>query len=197
MLGDRKTIVFIPDRKLHKVPFAALVDADTQHFLVQDFAIGVTPSATLYTHALEPGRALLDSLSGVALLVADPAFDRDAYPLPRLPGARQELLALSELYPQSDTLLDEAARPDVLREIMRSYEVIHFGTHGILDAESPAWSRLLLAAGDADAGELYAWEISEMELPATRVVTLAACQAADGRIWVGEGSSSSARCILS
>src|SRR6185295_5179619 len=47
-LGPVDRIVFVPDKILHAVPFAALRDRKTGRYLIQDRVIGVAPSATLY-----------------------------------------------------------------------------------------------------------------------------------------------------
>lgn len=195
-LEAARTLVIVADRKLHGVAFAALIDPATGRYLVEDHTLAIAPSATIHNRTQERARAMLGNPPRTALLVGDPAFDRGRNPLPRLPGARWEALTTAELYPHSDVMLDEQPRPPLLRRTMAAYDVVHFGAHSILNAESPAWSKLLLAAGDSGGGELHAWEIRRMDLSPVRVVTLAACQAADGRIWAGEGLSSLARAFL-
>ena len=44
-----QALVIVPDKNLHVVPFAALLDEQTGHYLVEKFRLTIAPSATLYS----------------------------------------------------------------------------------------------------------------------------------------------------
>ena len=64
---------------------------------------------------------------------------------------------------------------------LAGYRLVHFATHGILDADHPELSGLLLSDGFLRAHEIY-----RLSLPADLVV-LSACRTALGREMRGEG----------
>ena len=71
------------------------------------------------------------------------------------------------------------------------YRIVHFATHGEINAEQPELSRLVLSLFSAqgqqrDDGLLYAYQLYDLDLPADLVV-LSACQTALGRHLRGEG----------
>ena len=101
-----------------------------------------------------------------------------------LPFSREEAEALLAMAPPSERLgalgLD-ASRETVLSGRLAGYRLVHFATHGILDAENPELSGLLLSQGFLRAHEIY-----RLSLPADLVV-LSACRTALGREMRGEG----------
>src|SRR5207244_1129269 len=47
-------LVIVPDRELNSVPFAALYDAKTRRFLIDDFTINLAPNASFLRRRLPP-----------------------------------------------------------------------------------------------------------------------------------------------
>src|SRR6185295_16854240 len=56
LLAPGSTLVVVPDDTVSAVPFSALRNSETGHLLVQDSAITVVPSATLYLQACSRNR---------------------------------------------------------------------------------------------------------------------------------------------
>ncbi len=111
----------------------------------------------------------------------------------RLPFTRQEADALVALTPKNATFkaIDfQANRTNVLNGDLSQYRYVHFATHGVMDAERPGLSSLVLstvdAAGRPQNGFLRANDIYNMKLPAELVV-LSACQTGLGKEVKGEG----------
>lgn len=188
--GDR--LLFIPDKRLHAVPFCALRSSGGQA-LVNEHASVVAPSASLAVKTSERESGPMN-----ILVVADPEIDSRHFPgLRRLPGAREEAIAIRDLFGSDATLLSGAGatREAFEREAGRK-AFLHFGTHAVLDRDHPSLSRLLLApAGPEDPGTLNAREIQSLALPRTRVVSLAACRTGVGKL-SSEGVSSLGRAFL-
>jgi CHAT domain-containing protein len=174
-------LVFVPDRFLVQVPFAALFDARSGRYLIEDRSVSVAPSATLYLTALERYRNLPSGRRTV-LAVGDPAFDPQYYPqLPRLAAANAEAAEAAALYPGSQLLRGELATRSAFLEGAENHRLIHFAGHALLHPV-PHLSRLLLAPGDSsDSGALYADELAHHPLEHTELVVLSACRTvADG-----------------
>jgi CHAT domain-containing protein/tetratricopeptide (TPR) repeat protein len=168
-------LVVVADGEIAGVPFAALWSQRRRRYLVEDHAIRF--SATLRDVWMPPPvrhRAL-----GRVLIVADPAFDRTAYPeLQGLPGAREEAQAIMRLDPRAVLLQQaEADRPRLLAGLAGA-EVVHYAGHALFDDDQPGRSELVLAppAGTRGSGGLAADEIARLRLPHLRLVVLSACE---------------------
>ncbi len=179
-LLEGKRLVVVPDGALHYVPFAALPSPGSEEPLVVRHEIVTLPSsstlAAIRREARPPAAATL-------AVVADPVFARGEK-LGRLPFSREEAEALLALAPPAwrmGALGSDASRETVLSGRLAGYRLVHFATHGILDADNPELSGLLLSDGFLRAHEIY-----RLSLPADLVV-LSACRTALGREMRGEG----------
>jgi CHAT domain-containing protein/Tfp pilus assembly protein PilF len=113
--------------------------------------------------------------------------------LSRLPFTRQEAEAITSFVPREQSLqaLDfNASREVASSEDLRSYRIVHFATHGLLDDEHPDLSGLVLSLVDESGrpkdGFLRLNEIYNLRLNAELVV-LSACQTGLGKEVRGEG----------
>lgn len=195
LISGDETLVFIPDRSLHALPFAALVAPENGRYLVEDFRIATAPSATLYAQSTRDSRPG----DGALLAVGNPAFDPGEFPqLPDLPGSEAEATAVAALYPRSRLLTGADATPSSFLRLAGKHELIHFSGHALSTDTPGERSRLVLApepSGDRrDAVE--ARDLFDVPLPATRLVILAACSTGTGRISKSEGAMSLVRPFL-
>jgi len=208
LLG-RKRLLIVADGALHFVPFAALPIPGTEEPLVAGHEIVTSPSAS----ALAVLRSELDgrrSPPRTLAVVADPVFDaadprvahgsrrgatapRVPSPFARLPFSREEAESILALAPRDGRLKAlgfAASRETVLSGALRRYRIVHFATHGVLDAAHPELSGIVLSQVDPEGrprdGFLRAHEIYRLSLPADLVV-LSACGTALGREIHGEG----------
>src|SRR6185369_3735645 len=113
--------------------------------------------------------------------------------LARLAASRREAETLVALAPRGEvrTLLDfDASRRTVLSGELRPYRVLHFATHGLVDARNPELSGLALSqvdpAGRPVEGFLSLPDLYDLELEANLVV-LSGCRTALGKEIRGEG----------
>jgi CHAT domain-containing protein/predicted Zn-dependent protease len=190
--GD--VVCIIPDKYLHRLPFAALISPGTGRYVVQDFTVFYAPSLNVLLDCSEASRAKAAPESGRLLSIGDPAFDLVTYPdLSPLRSAEREAREVAALY-QRHTLLPgpEAVKERVLGD-MRSAEVIHFAGHYVINGSSPLLSKMLLtrgrgasAAGSQDP-DLSTFEIIGQRLDHTRLVVLSGCQTGLDRYYDGEG----------
>jgi len=197
-VGAGETLVFIPDKALHSLPFAALRDRVSGRYLIEDHRIAIAPSATLYVQALDRERRSGTVSRPRVLAVGDPAFDRTLFDtLVPLPAAEEEAKAVAGLYPGStDLLLGQRATRNEFLSRVRQYDWIHFAGHAMVNERNPLLSMLVLApAAAGEAGALYAREIYPMDLHAVRMVVLSACETG-GYVPGSEGVSFLARAFL-
>ncbi len=124
--------------------------------------------------------------SGGGPVAFGPAFER-------LSASRREAEAIAALVPPGESMvaLDfDAALPRVLGDRLSGFRVVHFATHGVIDAERPALSGLALsmvdAAGKPQEGFLHLHDVYNLRLDADLVV-LSGCRTALGKEVRGEG----------
>lgn len=193
------SIVVVPDRFLHRVPWAALWDSRAEKWWVERHALSVSPSASVLAASLARVRAYRGEPRGSALILADPTIDAEAHPsLPRLRGAATEGRAVAELYPGARLLVGGQATARAFLEEAPQHKIIHIAAHAQYLDEAPALSALLLAGtSDGDGGTLRAYELYGLDLSEVELVVLSACRTVDGFPQAGrEGVAGWARAFL-
>jgi CHAT domain-containing protein len=114
--------------------------------------------------------------------------------LVRLNGTREEAQQIARLATASgrkaDTWLDlDASESNVEERDLRQYRVLHFATHGLLNAERPQFTGIVLSLvgnGASSDGFLRTDEIFNLRL-ASPLVMLSACETGLGKEKRGEG----------
>ncbi len=203
-----RRLVIVPDGVLHRLPWAALRDAEGRALHTR-YATSVVPSASLW---LRWRRAPVTPLAPSVLALADPESaggsaahsERRAWLLAsgdtpgRLPHARREgRAALRALGQDSVLLTGRAASERALRQTLAArFGILHIAAHALVDDERPERSAVLLAAGAEDEDGLLQWrEIAALPL-ARRLVVLSSCRSAGGTLLQGEGVLGLARAFF-
>jgi len=184
-LAGIEEIVIVPDRDLHRVPFAAVYDPRRRRYLIEDFTFRFSLTAA---EAFAPASGSLQP----ALVVADP--ERAGWP--RLDYARAEAQEIAALYGNATLLSRDAATPARFVEAASRSALIHYAGHADSDT-TRSYGALLLAAGPGDPGILGSSEIAHHRLPRRPLVVLAACGTLRGDPLHVGGMSSLARAFLS
>lgn len=185
-------VVLVPDKSLHRLPFAVLPHPRTGRPLLEEHALVVAPSASLFLRAFEEEHRR--GWQGTAVAFGDPAFDRSAHPtLAPLGAARREAVRVGALYPGSEVRTGEAASTEELLLLAPRAGIVHLATHAVAYPDAPWRSQLVLAGPQ---GALRLSEIQRLRWPRTHLVALAACDTASGRIWRNEGPVALARGFL-
>ena len=211
--GARRWLI-IPDGALAYVPFAALRTADGKGgvFVAAQHDVALTPAAWTLSMPRPPARHQQERL----LLVADPVYQSDdprlagiphatasARPAKdtdlgrsdyqRLPFTAREAAQISTQFPSGavDQLLGfNATRERLLALDWSRYQFIHIATHGVVDAQVPQLSALILGSYDSHGarvdGELRVADLSLQTLTAD-VAVFSACDTALGKNMRGEG----------
>jgi CHAT domain-containing protein/tetratricopeptide (TPR) repeat protein len=189
-LAGIEEIVIVPDRDLHRVPFAALYDPRRRRYLIEDFTLRFSPTAAeAFTSAAgTPSAGTLEP----ALVVADPL--RPDWP--RLDYARAEAQRIAALYGGATLLVGDAATRARFVEAAPRSALIHYAGHADSDG-TRSYGALLFAAGPGDPGILGSSEIAHNPLPHRPLVVLAACGTLRGDPLHVAGMSSLARAFLS
>lgn len=171
-LAGIRRIGLIPYGVLHDLPFAALVRRDNagKTFLVEDYEMFQTPSATFYAHKTR------ENISSPRETVTI-AFGRNGSSdenLPNLEFAAEEAKTVAQTT-RGTALINKQATETELKRLAYNYDYLHLSTHAIAESEMPLFSRLLLEPSDTDDGSLTVREVFELGLH-TKLVTLSACE---------------------
>lgn len=136
-----KTLVFVLDDSLRNVPISALYDREKEQYLIEQYAVAVTPSLQL----LEPRRIDLKTLRVLAAGRSDFTNLKEWSDLKAVP---KELEAIANFITSSETLLDAEFTSESLREKINSldFPIIHIATHGKFELSAKetfilAWDR--------------------------------------------------------
>jgi CHAT domain-containing protein len=208
-------VIVVADGVLHYVPVAALPRPLAAEPLLKRSEVVHLPSASA---GVLLARAPARSGTGEVAVFADPVFRPDdervrgrsaAVPpaamaslpreltrgragLARLPFTRLEARAIETLAGASGRVaLDfDASRANALGEQMASYRIVHFATHGLLNASRPELSGIVLSLVDRDGrpqdGFLTSLDTFNLRLDADLVV-LSGCRTALGKDVRSEG----------
>ena len=190
------TLVVIPDGALHAVPFATLVDARTGRYLVEQYAVGMAPSASAFLRS----STRMAQLAGQrpTLLAVGNSAPRPGQGLPALAYAGLEVREVASLYSQASVLLDANATVEAFRRLAPTTSVLHFAGHARANLRFPDRSELFLTPSlAAPDGVLHSRAVQEWPLKNTALVVLGACETAHGPLYRGEGIVSLAHPFLS
>jgi len=195
-------VVFVPQEELFLVPFPALQDATGQYFLEQHTPM-TAPSIQLLGLTLErANRRQVATSAANWLIVGNPTMpaislkEQSPQPLPNLPGAEAEALAIASLV-NSLALTGASATESLISQRLPQAGYIHLATHGLLDDidNEGIPGAIALAPDNHEDGFLTANELLQLPLQADLVV-LSACDTGGGRI-TGDGVIGLSRAFLS
>jgi CHAT domain-containing protein/tetratricopeptide (TPR) repeat protein len=191
-------VVFIPQRELFFVPFAALRD-EAGKYLIEKHSVLVAPSIQVLDLARRQQEQLTAAGEAAPLVVGNPLMPSVGSPpqqLPSLPGTENEAREIGRLLNVAPVLGADATKTSIVRR-MPNARLVHLATHGLLedlgDAGVPGAVALAPSAGDN--GLLTASEILDLKMRAGMVV-LSACDTGRGQI-TGDGVIGLSRSFIS
>lgn len=176
-----KTLVWSLDGTLRYIPMAALYDAKTQTYAVDEYTmVNFTPLGRALEDAPQLGGA-----SGIAMGVTQQYDQR----LPPLPSVTQEVESVvnDRNFQGSDgvlpgtILLDEHFTRAAMEEKVKGQAVIHIASHFVLFPGNDALSFLLLGGQNQDSAG-YLFPMSDLAsdekigIAGAKLMTLSACQ---------------------
>jgi CHAT domain-containing protein len=174
-LAEVKVMAFIPNQLLFYLPMQALIKKGTNgesRYLIEDKQIVYLTTADVMEVVQRPNEK--KSHQGMV------AFGNPTGA--ELPSAEVEVEAIAQFFPETEVLLGTQATKAALSGQERlDKRIIHFATHGMLNATRPSESYILLAAGETPGQErLTQGEVLDLPFKKVDLVTLSACQTAYG-----------------
>ena len=177
-LEDNETVVFVPHKSLHFLPFQAL--HGPKGWLIEERAIATAPSASALAAIVRKPSIPADSL----LAFGNPSLGKDD--LPPLPGAEIEVERIAPQFATSTKYLREAATKARMMAEGPANSVLHIAAHAQVDEIDPMYSRIRLAAGEKGQSDVEAHELYRVNFGGVRLVTLSACDSGLGRVSGGD-----------
>jgi CHAT domain-containing protein len=198
-LNGKRTVIVVPDGKLHLLPFSALTNDG--HYVLTSHLVTVVPSGTvldILRHRVNetPSDDLpyvgvaawtTDSRSPSTLLtsIRRAVSGPERKELVALPESRNEVETIATDLPQPYTILlgDRATETNFKRLPLNRYNVVHLALHGYVDPVFPDRSALVFAPQQqpTDDSLLQVREIRRLHLNAN-LVTLSACNTSVGQV---------------
>lgn len=182
-------VAIIPHSVLHYLPFQALLNsarrdgAETirqqRRYLVEEYDIFYAPSASVLQFVYQKRK----SFDGKILAFANPTLEHEKTDLP---FAESEVRAIRDVFPEASIYLKGQATETKAKDLSKSYNVLHFATHGELNSTSPLLSNILLAQEKDEDGKLDVYEIFNLDLKSASLVTLSACETGLGKLTKGD-----------
>ncbi|MFL6244790.1 MAG: CHAT domain-containing protein [Thermoanaerobaculia bacterium] len=164
-------LIVVPHGVLHYVPFAALRDAKTNRYLLEDYTISYVPTAS----SLRFLRDKETPMDGSSLVMGNPAADGTA-----LAGAQREAIAVAKVL-GTTARLGKDATESVLYDLGGKYDVVHIAAHAQYDGAAPLFSHVALARDSRADGRLEVNDIlSTLDFKGVNLVVLSACGTARG-----------------
>ncbi|HEX2835299.1 MAG TPA: CHAT domain-containing protein [Thermoanaerobaculia bacterium] len=165
-------LIIVPHGGLHYVPFVALRDRQTNRFLLQDYTVSFSPSAS----ALKFLRDKETPVNGGVLVLGDPAVQDGG----RLQGAQEEAISVASRFGVAPKV-GAAATESALYGLRGEYDIVHIAAHALYDADVPLFSHVALARDDREDGRLEVNDIlSRVDFTGVNLVVLSACGTARG-----------------
>jgi tetratricopeptide (TPR) repeat protein len=200
----RRHLIVVPDGPLVTVPFEVLVEPDSQALLVEKHDISYLPSAqflrrdrTPAARWLLPWRTQLVAFGDPPVEAADTFAGAERWQ--RLTASADEVTGIARLLPgRSRIYLGAQARKRYLLQGAQGAPLLHFSTHAVVDGENPDRSRILLAPDSpaAPLDYLFESEVYDLDLKGVDLVTVSACDTAQGKFIRGEGVEAFSRAFL-
>lgn len=180
LIEASERILFSPDGVLNLLPLGLLPHTGTALPLSATHQIVRVPSAAILARRRTqlPVRPTTDGILAVASVKGPEGR--------RLAGTRAEVRYLEHTFRAVDMhIIGEGRDSFAVEGLLPRYQVLHFASHAQVNDQNPWRSTIQLDPGN-EALNPRADRISELSLPA-RLVVLASCRTAHGKIRTGEG----------
>lgn len=197
-----KRLIIIPHNDLTLIPFEILISEkpeDNQppeykslHYLIKEFPIVYAYSANLLMDQ-QSGKKYG---SGTAIFLPDYRSYKVMNKQPLLPvlkGAASEAATIKKLS-NGRLFKDRHVNESVFKAKANGYRVLHIASHTLLNEKNPSLSCLVMTvpADSTEDGNLYVYELNQMDLNA-QLVVLSGCNTGFGVLRKSEGLISIAR----
>jgi len=181
--SSKKEWIIIPDGFLYYLPLESLPGGNGEDFLLRTLTISYRLSSRLLGEAG-------DAATGGEVLSFAPYSSRGTADLPMLAASQEEIAGL-----KGAQYVGSSATKDNFLKAANHYPVIHLATHAVSSLTSAAGSFIAFypVGSRPDENNLYLEELYGLNLSATRLVIISACETGQGELAGKEGVISLSR----
>ena len=166
-----RSLVFVLDGSLRNIPMGVLYDRQRQHYLIERYAIALTPGLQLLK-AAKPSHLSSALLGGLS---QEYTVNEKRYSA--LPNILGELSAIQSVIPSVELINENFTRVNLRKQLNSdSFSIIHLATHGQFSSD-PEETFLILSDGQIKAEELNNLLQDETAID---LLVLSACETATG-----------------
>ena len=177
-----KDVYIVPHGIISYIPFDALLskvaESDSYYglsYLVHEYNISYLYNSKLMNMSY-------NAPNGEGYLGVVPEYKGAYKPLLY---AEKEVDEITELL-SGEKITGSQASEHFVRNNAGKYDIIHFASHAEVDADRAMYSRLILEEDSVHDGDLYTYELYNMDLSSSLVV-LNACNTGEGRLYAADG----------
>jgi len=193
-IAEKKEWIIIPDGILCFLPFESLPSNPGSQTILETTAVSYQFSSRFVVHPMGPPNETDEPYRVLAFAPfagKDERFKRsDSEEFSQLPASADEISGLSgAIYIDSS-----ATKEEFVRQINK-YSIVHLATHAFGDLNNPSASFVAFFARQKESTEnrLYLDELYGLNMNATKLVIISACETGKGELVNNEGVISLAR----
>ncbi|MBN2224816.1 MAG: CHAT domain-containing protein [Deltaproteobacteria bacterium] len=173
--AGEKTLIIIPHRTLHYLPFSALYNG--KEYLIDTHTLIVDPSASSLGFVTKKKKKPTGRII---------AFGNPTTAYNPLPFAEREVETIGEIMGNVDAYFQDRAKETTGKDRFKEYAVIHLACHGKFREDDPLLSSLYLASDKSNDGMLSVWELFGLDLGRSSLVVLSACETGLSKVLNGD-----------
>lgn len=187
LISGKARLLIIPHKSLHYLPFAALLDEQGLP-LARKYSIINEPSLT--------GLAMcrgMKSQKGQEMIVFALGNVSPEGGLSPLPGTLTEADDIKRIYPKATVIKEKDFTREAVEEKLKNKNLVHFATHGVVDADHPYDSGLVTSTGKWTVQRLMGAFSSDLKLD---LIALSACNTGIGKLFPGDDQVGLTRALM-
>ena len=200
----RRHLIAVQDSQLN-IPFEVLAIPGSQALVIEQSDVSYLPSARLIALPETSRRPRLFPWNREMVALGDPpVYSTDALAgseqWQSLPASAEEVRSIARVIPGRAEIHmgADARKVYLLNHRLDGVPFLHLSTHALVDMERPDRSRILLASDSPlTADYLFLPEVNQLDLNNVDLVTLSACDTAQGKMVAGEGVQAFSQSFLS
>jgi hypothetical protein len=187
-LAGKRYLIIIPSLNISSIPYSMLTPWGSDGTLLDSLSFSFAHNFTQLFEEVEMKNYHITDHNRIGeiktpLLAGSPAFaDSCTQNLSKLPGAKEELIAVASLL-KAKPRLDHDARKDSVVAKLPDADLVYLATHGWSDTDDPLHQSFIAFDQPGGCGNITPLEIQQLSLRKNPIVILSACQSGLGKVY--------------
>lgn len=178
-----KTLVFVLDGDLRKIPMAALRDKETNEFLIDQYPVAITPGVNVLGAKAYPRNQLKALVGGLTSPLTAPVVVKgNEFNFENLVAVPNEVALIMKSLPASKSLTGSAFTPSRMQQEIQNttYPIVHLATHGNFSSDPQATFFLTDGGNVMTVNDLQSTLQQQDGKAVLDLIVFSACQTASG-----------------